>query len=98
MASKYGEREAVNFIVDKVGEPYITRYINHVSSTPQFHTARHAIILDLHARNFPTGRQQINDSGATLSAEAIFEVKTYTPCPSRYNHNNATIKPAERRV
>jgi len=52
----------------------------------------------LHAWNYPTGRQRVNDSGATSSAEAIFEVKTYTACNSRYNHNNTTTKPAERRA
>ena len=40
----------------------------------------------------------INDSGATSSAEAFFEVKTFTACPSRYKHNNATTNPAEHRA
>ena len=53
---------------------------------------------DIHATNYPTGnwRQVVNDSGATRSADAIFEVKTYTFCPTRYNHNNQNINPADR--
>ena len=55
---------------------------------------------DIHATNYPTGnwRQVVNDSGATRSADAIFEVKTYTFCPTRYNHNNQNINPADRRA
>ena len=34
----------------------------------------HTIMPDIH---FPSGRQRVNDSGASSSAEAIFEVKTY---------------------
>ena len=87
------EKEAVNFLLDKVGEPYITAYVNHLSDCPNARNALHNIIPDILAHNFPTGRQRINDSGATSSAEAIFEVKTYTACPSRYKHNNATTNP-----
>ena len=92
------EKEAVNFLLDKVGEPYITAYVNHLSDGPNARNALHNIIPDILARNFPTGRQRINDSGATSSAEAFFEVKTYTACPSRYKHNNSTKTPAERRA
>lgn len=53
------EKEAVNFLLDKVGEPYITSYVNHVSSTPNTRRAPHAIVPDLLAHNFPTGRQQV---------------------------------------
>jgi hypothetical protein len=49
-------------------------------------------------QNYPTGRQVVNDSGATRSAEAIFEVKTFTFCPTtRDNHNkNRNINPANQ--
>ena len=30
----HAERGAVNFLLDKVGEPYITRYVSHVSTCP----------------------------------------------------------------
>jgi hypothetical protein len=94
----YSEKEAVNFLLDKIGEPYITAYVNHVSSHPNARKAQHAIVPDLHARNFPVGRQRINGSGATSSAEAFFEIKTFTACNSRYKHNNTTSKPVERRA
>ena len=92
------EKEAVNFLLDKVGDPHITSYINHVSSHPNSRKAPHSIVPDIHARNFPAGKQTINDSGASSTAEAIFEVKTFTACPSRYKHNNETIKPPDRRA
>ena len=86
------EKEAANFLLlDKIGEPYITRYVNHVSGYPNARRAPYSIVPDIHAHNFPTGRQSVNDSGATSSGEAIFEIKTYTACPSRYAHNNNTI-------
>jgi hypothetical protein len=88
----------VNFLLDKVGDPYITSYVNHVSSAPNSRKAPHSIVPDIHARNFPVGRQTINDSGSTSTAEAFFEVKTFTACKTRYKHNNATIKPPDRRA
>ena len=53
---------------------------------------------DIHAYNYPTGRQRVNDSGATASGEAIFEVKTYVACKTRYKHNNISTRPADRRA
>ena len=50
------------------------------------------------AHNFPTRRQCVNDSGATSSAEAIFEVKTYTAFKSRYDKDNSTTSLADRRA
>ena len=91
------EKESANFLIDKVGEPWITRYVTHVSLFPNARKSTYGIAPDLQAFNFPVGRQTVNDSGITSSAEAIFEVKTYTACPSRYNHNNDTIRPADRR-
>ena len=92
------EKEAVNFVLDKVSDPFITRYVNHVSSSPNSRNAQHAIFPDLHAHNFPTDRQRVNDSKTTSSAEAIFKVKTYTACITRYNHNNTTTKPPDQRA
>ncbi len=66
------EREAENFLVDKVGEPYITRYISHVSSQPNALNSPHAIVPDVHAHNFCTRHQRVNDSRAMLLAEAFF--------------------------
>ena len=92
------DKEAVNFLLDKVGDPYITAFVNHVSSHPNARKAPHSIVPDIHTRNFPVGCQTINDSGAISAAEAFFEVKTYTACKSRYKHNNTNIKPADRRA
>ncbi len=55
--------EAVNFLVDKIGRPYITSYVDHVSSHPNTQNAPHVVVPDIHAFNFPTGGQQLNDSG-----------------------------------
>jgi len=91
--------EAHNFLIDKVPQPYIGDYVNHVTQLPGHpRNARDAIVPDIHARNFPIERQPINDSGATRSADAIFEVKTFTICKSRYNHNNTLVNPANRRA
>ena len=94
----HSEKEAANFLMDKVGDPHITSYINHLSSHRDVRKAPHAVVPDIHATNFPAGRQTINDSGATMSAEAIFEIKTFTACNTRYDHNNATTAPADRRA
>jgi len=53
---------------------------------------------DIQTTNYPIGGQVINDSGATRSADANFEVKTFTFCNTRYNHNNCNINPANRRA
>ena len=97
LAGISSEKEAVNFLLDKVGQPYITNYVNHVSAHPNARNAPHAIVPDLHAHNFPTGRQRVNDSGAASTAEAFIEIKTFTACNSRYNHNNTRVNPADRR-
>jgi hypothetical protein len=86
--------EAVNFLVNKIGHPYITSYVNHVSSHPNAQKAPHVIVPDLHAFNFPTGGQQVNDSGATSAADA-FKIKSFTACKSGYNHNNTNLRPVD---
>jgi hypothetical protein len=57
--------------------------------------APHAIAPDLHALNFPTGEQQVNDSEATSAAEAFFEIKTFTACKSQYDHSNSNLRPVD---
>jgi len=44
------EEGAVNFLLNKVGNPYIIRYVNHVTSSLSARKAPFTIILDLHAR------------------------------------------------
>ena len=88
------QKEATNFLLGKPDDPYITSYINHVSSHPSARKApQHAIVPDLHAYNFPAGKKTINDSGATPCAEIIFEIKTYTACLTRYQQNNSKTTP-----
>jgi hypothetical protein len=52
-------------------------------------------VINPHAFNFPTGGQQINDSGATSAAEEFFEIKTFTACKSQYIHNNTNLRPVD---
>ena len=92
------DKEAANFLIDKIGEPYITNYVNHLSDGLNSRNTLHNIIPDIVARNYPTGSQRINDSGATSSAEAMFEIKTMSPCPSRYSYSTSTTTPADRKA
>ena len=59
------EKEAVNFIMDKVGEPRISSYINHIAAHSSAKKAKLAIIPDLHDLNFLVDKKTINDSGVT---------------------------------
>ena len=52
VAGVHSEKEAVNFLLGKVGEPHITSYINHVSRGEGNRRAMHAIVPDIHATNF----------------------------------------------
>ena len=54
-----------------------------------------AIFPDVHAFNFPIGRQRVRDSGAATTAEAFFEVKTMTARPFRYAHDREHGLPAD---
>jgi hypothetical protein len=76
--------EAANFLNGKIGEPYISNYINHITEHTNQRSALHAIIPDIHAYNYPSERQRINDSGASTTDEAFFEIKTMTPCVITY--------------
>jgi len=81
-----------------MGEPHITSYINHVSRKDGNRRAMHALIPDLHATNFPVRKQRVNDSGSRRDAEAIFEIKTFTTCKSRYGNNNTRASPVSQRA
>ena len=91
------EREAVNFLLGEVGDPHITPYVNHVARQINTRRAKYPVVLVMHASNFPAGCQTVNDSGVISAAEAIFEVKTYTSCNTRYNFSNKTHA-ADRRA
>ena len=91
------EKEATNFLLGKVGDPHITSYVNHVARKKNGNRrAQHAIVPDIHAMNFPAGKQSINDSGSSRVADAIFEVKISTACKSRYAHNNIRLVTVDR--
>eukprot|EP00956_Cyclotella_meneghiniana_P006906 scaffold9325_cov73-Cyclotella_meneghiniana.AAC.1 len=61
-------------------------------------TAKHAIVPDIHAIDFPTSRIVANDSGAKSTAEAFYEGRTFTACNSWYNFNNTTANLADHRT
>ena len=98
VAGIHSHMEAANFLNGKVGEPYINNYINHITRHPNPRSSLHAIVPDIHTYNFPSGRQRINDSGASTTDEAFFEIKTMTACISRYGHVNIDTTAAERRA
>jgi len=88
----FAEKEVVNFLLDKVDELYITHYVSLATSQshPRAQKTPFSRVPDLHARNYPIGRQRVNKSGTTSLAETFFEVKTYTSCNSRYDPNITT--------
>ena len=90
--------EPVNFFHGKIRQPFIGEYVHIITSQPgNPRHARHAVVPDIHATNYPTGRQVVNASRATRSADAIFKLKhMYNFCPTRYNHNNQNINPANQ--
>jgi hypothetical protein len=83
-------------LINKIGHPFITSYVNHVSSHPNAQKTPHAIVPDINAFNFPKGGQQVDDSGAVSAAEAFFEMKTLMACKSQYNHNNTNLRPVDQ--
>ena len=56
------EKEAVKLLIGKVGEPHITSYVNHVSREANARSALHAIVPDIHAYNFPVGKQTVDNN------------------------------------
>ena len=91
------EKDAVNFILDKVGDPYITAYVDHISIHPNARKAPHSIIPDLYAQNFPVGRWRVNDSGAISSTDEFLRPKHMQHATVDIN-NNTMIKPHERQA
>ena len=53
---------------------------------------------DVHALIFQAGKLSINYSGSSRETEALFEIKTFTTCKSRYAHKNTKTAPVDRRV
>ena len=51
------QAEAVNFLLGQIGKLHIKQYVNHVISHLSARNAPYAIVLDILAHNFPTGRQ-----------------------------------------
>ena len=98
LAGIHSEKEAINFLQGKVGDPYMQNYADHQTSQDGGRNAPHSIIPDIHALNFPAGTQTVNHSGATHCGEAIFEIKGMQPNNTRYGHNNSKINPADRRA
>jgi hypothetical protein len=95
LAGIQSHTEAANFLNGKIGEPYISNYINHITEHPNQRSALHAIIPDIHAYDYPSERQRISDSGASTTDEAFFELKIMTACMSRYGHANTDTTAAE---
>jgi hypothetical protein len=54
--------EAHNFLINKIPQPYIGDYVNHVTQLPGHpRNARDAIVPGIHARIIPIERQTINN-------------------------------------
>ena len=98
VAGIHSEKEAANFLLGKVSDPWMSNYVDHIASQTSARNSPHAIVPDILAHEYPAGRQTINDSGASSSGEAFFEVKTYQPGNTRYDHNHSDLKPADRRA
>ena len=67
------KKEDVKFILENIGDPYISAYVIYVSSHRETRKAPYPIVPDLYAHNFPTGRQRINDSGTTSPTKAFLK-------------------------
>jgi hypothetical protein len=62
----HSSAEAGNFLVDKIGHPLITFYVNHVSSHPIAQKAPYAIVPDIHAFNFQQEGSKLMTVGPCL--------------------------------
>ena len=50
------EKEAANFLLDKIGDPYISRYVHHISTLANTRKQKtFAIVPDMHTVNFLLG-------------------------------------------
>ena len=81
-------KEAVNFLLGKVGEPYINNYVDHLASEAGRRNSPFSIVPDMLTTGYPAGKQTVNDSGASQLGEIFCEIKTQQPSNTRYNHNN----------
>eukprot|EP00956_Cyclotella_meneghiniana_P020255 scaffold35458_cov37-Cyclotella_meneghiniana.AAC.4 len=88
------ERRATDILNTEKGFAVHISPLSHTSAR----NSPHAIVPDILAHEYPAGRQRINDSGASLSDDAFFEVKSYQPNNTRLDHNNKETKPADRRA
>jgi len=88
VAGIHSEKEAVNFLLGKVGEPYINNYVDHLSSLAGCRNSPFAIVPNLLVYGYPAGKQTVNDSGATDSGEIFCEIKTMQPNKTNYRYNN----------
>ena len=79
-------KEAVNFLLGKVGEPYINNYVDHLASKAGCR------VPDVLATGYPAGKQTVNDSGASQSGEIFCEIKTQQPNTTRYNTTITTTQ------
>ena len=50
------------------------------------------------ASRYPAGKRTVNDSGASQSEEIFCKIKTQQANSTRYNHNNSTLRPTDRRA
>ena len=95
-------RESTNFLSNKMGGKYIDRYNHHLSEAPNGdpRRAKHCMIPDIMAHNYPAGRTRGDDSGARPNRlPAIFELKTFYFGTTRFGHNtNASYSPTDRRA
>ena len=74
------------------------RYIKGLNKNANSRKSKFAVIPDLHAINFPRGKQRVDDSGSSMSAEAIFEVKTYYANNKNYGSGDQSLTPPNRRA
>ena len=57
------EKEAANFLLGEVDDPHIALYVNHVERKNNSNRrVQHVIMPEIHAMNFPAGKQSTNDS------------------------------------
>ena len=77
------------------------RYINTTAKISNRTCGKLAAIPDLHAINYvlmyPQGTHKINDSGATMSAKAVFEMKTYSASMTTCSTGNRAVASPNRR-
>ena len=80
-------------MLGKVRDPHMTCYSNAMAKSTHRVCARFAVIQDLHAINYPQEMHKVNDSGATMSAETVFEVETYSTSMTNYSTGNRAVAP-----